>query len=783
MLLNVKISSSRHYPIVKPKNIMRHFRTTGNELPYYKRVFVTNKCISNSEFYYRVTALICLITFVFFFVTDVYSESHNLQIRAYRTYESIEIDGDLNESDWQKADVINKFTQIEPNEGEVSSEPMDVRILYDNNNIYFGFRCYDSDISQLVANERRRDARDIHDNDNVFLLLDTYNDKRSGFFFRANALGAIQDRVITNNGDTLNDDWDAVVACQSKIHDTSWTTELRIPFNQLRFKESDPMKWGINVGRELIRNREESIWAPVPASYGGLAKYRTTNLAELVGLEGIVPSRSIEILPYILPGMTQEYDEQASVETTQRFKLGFDAKYGVTSNLIADLTYNTDFAQVESDQEQVNLTRFSLFFPEKRPFFLEGAGLFDFGIPRQSFRSPPPMLLFYSRQIGLYEGNAVPIIFGTKATGKVGGYGVGLIHVRTDEFYDASEDDDPIDIPRTNYSVIRLTRDGPAGSRFGMIAVNKADSRDYNRAGGFDFELRPNDRLDIRGMFARTFSPDMSGRNNAWYIGTRWRNDLLRVSTSYTDIDEDFDPEVGYVRDEGIRQIRGDVRIAPRPNRYGIRELWSGPEVNYIFNQENEIERWNISYSHWTSFATDDSIMFFLRREFERLDEDFEVREDIFIPIGDYEFGVFGGRFSTSDSRILSITTGFETGEYYNGDLRKYYFDTSLKPTTRISVSLDYEFNRVLLPDDSFDVNLFSGRLNYSFSTKLFAKLYAQWNTEKDQILTNFLINYIYRPGSDFYFVYNQTYDTDKTTKRVLQDSTVVAKVTFWWNP
>lgn len=292
----------------------------------------TYQIYSNSKFFYKLAIFLCLISFVFILVTEVYSASHNLKIRAYRIYESIEIDGDLNEPDWQEADVINKFVQIEPNEGEVSSEPMEVRILYDNNNIYFGFICYDSDISQLVANEMRRDARDIHENDNVFLLLDTYNDKRSGFFFRTNALGAIQDRVITNNGDTLNDDWDAVVACQSKIHDTFWTAELRIPFNQLRFEESDPMKWGINVGRELIRKREESIWAPVPASYGGLAKYRTTNLAELVGLEGIVPSRSIEILPYILPGMTQEYDEQASVETTQRFKLGFDAKYGITSN-------------------------------------------------------------------------------------------------------------------------------------------------------------------------------------------------------------------------------------------------------------------------------------------------------------------------------------------------------------------------------------------------------------------------------------------------------------------
>ncbi len=731
----------------------------------------------------KITAFLFIVTISFLFVFHVNSESDVHQIKAYRTFESIEIDGELNEPDWQKAQVINQFVQIQPHEGESSTEPFEVRILYDNDNIYFGFTCYDSQISKLVANEMRRDARDIHENDNVFLLLDTYNDKRSGFFFRTNALGAIQDRVITNNGDTLNDDWDAVVACQSKIHDTSWTSEMSIPFSQLRFKESDPMSWGINVGRELIRNHEESIWAPVPASYGGLAKYRTTNLGTLVGLEGITPSRSFEILPYVLPGMTQEYNEEAIVETTRRFKLGFDAKYGITSNLIADLTYNTDFAQVEADQERVNLTRFNLFFPEKRPFFLEGAGLFDFGIPRQSFRRPPPMLLFYSRRIGLFEGNAIPIVFGAKTTGKVGSYGVGLINVLTDNFYHEPEDDDTIDIPRTNYSVIRITKDGVAGSRFGMIAVNKDEFGNYNRAGGVDFEFRPNDSLDIRGMWARTFSPDMTGKNNAWYVGTKWRNKLIRANASFTDIDDDFDPAVGYVRDEGIRQIRADVRLAPRPNKYGIREIWSGPEVNYVLNQQNEIERWNVSYSHWTSFATGDSVMFFLKHEFERLDEVFEVRDDIFIPVADHNFGVFGGRFSTSDSRIISITTGFEIGEYYNGKLRKYNVDGAIKPNGRISINLNYQSNRVLLPNDSFDANLFSGRFNYSFSTKLFAKLYAQWNTETEQILTNFLINYIYRPGSDFYFVINQIYDTDKTTKSVLQDSTVVAKITFWWNP
>ena len=374
----------------------------------------------SSPKYQRITIPLFLILLLNTVVTNVRAESHDHQVKAYRTYQSIEIDGDLTEEDWKHAEPIDEFVQIEPYEGEISSESMEVRVLYDNENIYFGFTCFDSDISQLVANEMRRDSRDLHDNDTVFLILDTYNDRRSGFFFRMNALGAIQDRAVTNSGDTFNSDWDAVVECKSKINDTYWTSELSIPFSQLRFEKSDPIIWGMNTGRELARNQEEVIWVPVPASYGGRAKYRTSNLGSLVGLSGIAPSRNLEVLPYILPGVTQINGNDAGLKTEGKFKIGVDAKYGITSNLTADITYNTDFAQVEADEEQVNLTRFSLFFPEKRPFFLEGAGLFDFGVPRTSFRRPPPMLLFYSRRIGLAEGNAIPIIFGGKRAAKWG---------------------------------------------------------------------------------------------------------------------------------------------------------------------------------------------------------------------------------------------------------------------------------------------------------------------------------------------------------------------------
>ena len=748
--------------------------------------------LSSSLKFQRIMVPLFLILLLNAVGANGHAESHDYQIKAHRTYESIEIDGDLTEDDWKHAESIDEFVQIEPYEGEISSQPMEVRILYDTENIYFGFTCFDSEISKLVANEMRRDSRDLHENDTVFLILDTYDDKRSGFFFRMNALGAIQDRAVTNSGDTLNRDWDAVVECKSKINDTYWTSELSIPFSQLRFKQSDQIVWGMNTGRELARNQEEVIWVPVPASYGGMAKYRTANLGRLVGISDVAPSRNLEVLPYILPGVTQINENDAGLETDGKLKMGVDVKYGITSNLTADVTYNTDFAQVEADEEQVNLTRFSLFFPEKRPFFLEGAGLFDFGIPRSSYRRPPPMLLFYSRRIGLAEGNAIPIIFGGKASGKVGSYGVGFLNVLTDEFHDANTEDDPLDVPRTNYSVMRITKDIASGSRIGMIAVNKDEIGDYNRAGGFDFEYRPNDSMDVRGMWSRTFEPGLSGQNNAWYLGSNWRSNRLRLEGSYTDIAEGFNPAVGYVRRTGIRHFRGEARWVPMPQRFGIRQIWTGPEVNYILNHNNELEEWDISYTNWFEFDSGDYILFNGKRTFERLNDVFDFRDGVEIPIGDYSSNSYHVRLSSSDSRPISTTLGGGIEDFYNGEVRRAYIQTTLKPNGHLSLSAQYQFNQVVdLPEMYFTdgqprpvyVNLFRGRVDYSFTTGLFAKLFAQWNTDANVMSTNFLINYIYRSGSDFYFVFNQTYDTNGTTRSRLLDSTVVAKMTYWWNP
>jgi hypothetical protein len=717
-------------------------------------------------------------------IVNAQSEPMQPRTSAYRIFQNIKVDGNLDEPPWQNAQPINRLFQIQPNQGEPMTQATEVRILYDDKKLYLGFTCFDSEIEKLVANEMRRDGSGqdgLRENDHVSILLDTYNDRRNGFYFRVNPLGAKEDIALINSGESRNQAWDAIWTCRTKINADHWTAEISIPFSQLRFSKSEEMTWGLNLGRSLMRNQEDATWAPLSKAHGFFARYRTDVIGNLVGLKGITPPRNLELLPYFLPGLNHTEEGK---KTEGVLGYGLDLKYGITSNLTADLTYKTDFAQVEADQEQVNLTRFSLFFPEKRPFFLEGAGLFDFGIPRTSFRRPPPLLLFYSRRIGLEEGRAIPILTGGKITGKMGPYGVGMLNVLTNEFHDETDPDDIVDVPHTNYSVLRLTRDLFSGSRIGLIGINKQDGDAYNRAGGFDFSYRPADNFDVRGLWAYTSDSDEAdGSDNAWYVGSTWRNDLFRVGGSYTDIGEDFNPEVGYIRRKGMRQIRSDMRFTPWPRKFGIRRIWTGPEFDLVLNRDGDLETRSIRYSNWFELERGGRLQFGVRQTAEHLEEDFEIRDGVIIPIDEYSFTSARVGIQTDESKMLAAEFDVDFGQFYNGNRRGFDIGATFKPSGRFALESEYEFNRVNLPgEEPFNVNVFGGRFAYSFSTQLFAKLFAQWNSNDNVVSTNFLLNYIYRPGSDFYLVFNQIYDGNGGGVN-LDESTLVGKLTYWWNP
>ena len=731
---------------------------------------------------------------------DAQIERELPRMSAYRISEEIRIDGVLDEPIWQNVEPIRQLYQIQPDQGDPATEQSEIRILYDDKKLYFGFVFFDSEMDKIVANDMRRDSSGLRSNDYGFLLLDTYNDRRNAVFFRFTPVGGMEDTAVSNSGGSLNRSWDIVWECRCRINEDNWTVEIAIPFSQLRFEQSDVMNWGLNFGREIARKREIAAWNEAPKTYGGLAKYRTAYFGTLEGIEGISPSRHLELLPYLLPGASYTPGIDGSEEGVDLdvkygevqihrgdafafLKGGLDLKYGVTPNLTADLTFNTDFAQVEADQEQVNLTRFSLFFPEQRPFFLEGASIFDVGIPRPSFRRPPPLLLFYSRRIGLAKGHAIPILGGGKMTGKIGPYGIGILNVLTNAFKDDEFQigQPPADEPRTNYSVIRVNRDILKGSTIGGIFINKQDADTYNRTAGLDFSYRPTREINIDGLWSRTFEADMLGNSNAFFIGGDWRTNLFRLNSSYTDIGEDFNPEVGYIQRRDVRHFRGGGSYTPWPGKLGIREIQIGPEIDLVLSQENELETQEITFDIQFEFETGDDIGFEVKNTTEHLDVGFYLQGER-IPADDYNFTSFQTSFRTSSSRMISGQLQVEFGEFYSGTRRGFSIDATARPNAKLSIEPFIELNRITLPDEEFDANAFGGRISYSFSTTLFTKLFTQWSTDADVLSANFLVNYIYRPGSDFYLVFDQNYDTRDGGIKLL-GWTVVGKMTYWWHP
>ena len=774
-----KLLKMRHVPMIT------HFTTD----------FQLRQCMRNVKF--SLFLWMCVL-----FVPrgmNAQTERELPRMSAHRISEEIKIDGILDEPIWQSVEPIRQLYQIQPDQGEPATQPSEVRMLYDDKKLYFGFIFFDSDIDKLVANDMRRDSPGLRSNDYGFLLLDTYNDRRNAVFFRFTPVGGMEDTAVSNSGGSLNQSWDIVWECRCRINEDNWTAEIAIPFNQLRFERSDMINWGLNFGREIARNQEIAAWNEAPKTYGGLAKYRTAYFGTLEGLEGISPSRHLELLPYILPGAS--YGAKSYTTDTRLFALesvfeaGLDLKYGVTPNLTADLTFNTDFAQVEADQEQVNLTRFSLFFPEQRPFFLEGASTFDVGIPRPSFRRPPPLLLFYSRRIGLAKGHAIPILGGGKMTGKIGPYAIGVLNVLTNTLKEDEFDigEPRVDEPRTNYSVVRVNRDILKGSTVGGIFVNKQDAEAYNRTAGLDFSYRPTREINIQGLWARTFEADDSDfsaasfgsqttpKSNAFFIGGDWRTNLFRLNGSYTDIGEDFNPEVGFVQRTDVRRFRGDASYTPWPGKFGIREIQIGPEIDLVLTQASELETQEITFDTQFEFETGDDIGFQVKNTTENLYRNFRI-QGVNIPVDDYNFTWFQTSIRTSSRRMIAGELRVEFGEFYSGTRRGFSIDAIARPTTRLSIEPFVEFNRITLPGEEFDANAFGGRIGYSFSTTLFTKFFAQWSTDRDVISTNVLVNYIYRPGSDFYLVFDQNYDTPDGGAELL-DWTVVGKMTYWWNP
>ena len=683
-------------------------------------------------------------------------------IEVLRIESDIVIDGELDEPEWQRAQPADNFIQQEPIMGNPGSERTEVRLLYNDTTLYVGIYCFDSAGAEgIIVTNVRRDVSPF-EGDYFGVLLDTFDDDRNAFVFGTNPRGAKRDGQMAGNGESSNFDWDAVWHVKSKITDQGWQAEMAIPFRTLRFREGEEQVWGLNLTRKIRRKNEDAHWAPIPRPF----RINRVSLAgELTGLSGVRQGRNLYIKPYIsLPVVRRQQDDVDFLPEP-----GLDLKYGVTPGLTLDLTVNTDFAQVEADQQQINLTRFSLFFPEKREFFLENAAIFEFGkSAREWGASGRDVIAFFTRRIGIDQGQLIPILGGARFSGTAGKYRVGLLSMQADDFETT---------PSTNFSVARVRRDILESSSFGGIFINKqAGGGQFNRTFGMDANLKFN-ALNISSFFLKTDTGGVNGEDMAGDFSVSWIDQLWDVRTEFTSIQDNFNPEVGFVPRRGIRKSRGALTYKPRPGERipWIREFRPAVAIDYITNQDNGLETRTLEAGLATELQDTGLLRLGVESNFERLDEPFFIRPGQSIPVGDHQFEEFSASYSSDKSRMFSGGLRGSTGSFWDGDRNTYGVDFRFQANYKFRADVSWTHNDIDLPSGAFTTDLVSTRLSYSFSTDLFLNALIQYNSTLQEISSNIRFNFIYKPLSDFFLVYNER----RSSTGEVRERALIAKLTY----
>ena len=694
-------------------------------------------------------------------------------VGAVRITQPITVDGRLDEPEWGLGVPAENFTQRVPDTGQPESEITRAWFLYDDENLYGGVRALDSDAGNLVVNDLTEDYN-FQSSDAVSIVIDSLRDFRSGFLFTTNPAGARADYQIIDGA--FNVDWDGVWDVGVTRNADGWIAEFRIPFKTLRFTMAESQVWGLNVSRRILRRSEESYWAPIPFRYN-ISRVQLNGTLE--DLEGIRPGRNLKIKPFVTGGFTQSrrpgavsgLDPDAALAADADFDGGVDAKYSLTPSLTLDATYRTDFAQVEVDQQQVNLTRFNLFFPEKREFFLENQGIFAFGQGTNSFGQGGNLVPFFSRRIGLSgNGTPVPIVGGARVTGKVGRYDVGVLNMQT-----ASHDG----AASNNYVVGRVKRNLLTNSWIGALVTNRdsAIAGDYNRVYGPDAHFQFFERLEFDSFLLISDTPGREGRNQARQFQTAWRDDELTIVAAYNAIETNFNPEMGFVRRDDNTHYNGEFAWHPiLENNQTIQNLNFRTSLDYYQNgTTGEIETRAENLTIGIVFQNTSAMDFTVTNTFDRLLEPFDIRrqrvapdgsierEAVTVPSGDYSYLDYAVGFSMDPSRKLSGGGGIGWGEFWNGRRTTLVGSAVWKPNFHLSVDLSYEHNRIELPQEHFTTDLLATRFTYAFTSRAFLNAFVQYNADTHQVSSNVRFHLIHRPLSDLYIVYNDLRDARGT--------------------
>jgi hypothetical protein len=687
--------------------------------------------------------------------------SYPNKFEAKKIVTSITLDGNLNETVWESAKKISNFTQREQNENEPATERTEIAILFDDNNLYIGVWAYDSEAEKITAQKMKRDFHWSSD-DNIEIIISTFNDKRNGYLFVTNPNGAMADVLVTDEGAGFNKSWNGIWDVSTQITNEGWFAEFEIPFSTFKFPKTEKQIWGINFERNIRRKREQIMWQ------GWSRDYDVESLSqagELLGLKNIAAEKKIELKPFISGGIENEEDENWD----KRLKVGLDANYLVTPTLKANLTINTDFSQVEFDRAQINLTRFSLFFPERREFFLEGKNIFELNVGR--------IITFYSRQIGIEAGEEIPIYGGIRLLGKTNNTHIGVMSMQT-----APKDI----IETTNYSVIRIKQDILEQSNVGFIVTWKNSKGHYNYVYGteanyFTSKIFGDKNLRFGGSITQSFTKNGMNNNTFGYnVYLSYPNDFIEYDLSVTSIEANYNPEIGFVRRKDYILYSTELQFNPRPDFISwIQQIEIKPlDVNYyVTKSTNEMETLNMEFRPLgIEFTSGDFVEFNIQRYFDRLDDDFEIFDDVNIPQGKYWDTRYEVQFNSFSGRPFFIAGAASLGGFYTGTRAESSIMSRWNINRHMNISLDWTVNNLSFPEGDFTTHEAGGRIEYSFNPKLYTSIYGQWNNEDDEILLNYRVNWIPKIGSYFYFVVNQSFSTSGGNLK-LASTTILGKL------
>ncbi len=688
---------------------------------------------------------------------------------AVRLSEPLRLDGVLEEGVYDLIRPMSGFTQSVPDAGEPSNERTEVWVFFDDRDLYVSARCWETQPDRMVANEMRRDHNNIIQNDNIAFGFDTLYDRRSGIAFQTTPLGARLDAQFAFQG-SQNYDWNPLWNVKVARFEGGWSVEAVLPFKSLRYRQGREQLWGFNARRFSRWRNEVSFLNPVPAAFGLGGVYQPQMYAPLVGLEAPVSGQLLEIKPYVISTLTTDRTVTPTVDGDLSADYGLDVKYGVTRNATADFTYNTDFAQVEADDQQINLTRFSLFFPEKRDFFLENQGVFTFG----GGDGDTP-LLFYSRRIGLSGGSPVPIQTGGRLTGLVGGLNVGAITIRT-------EDEPTTGTPATNFSVLRLRRDVLRRSTVGLLATHRSSGVSQSAGNivvGIDTRLAFYDNLLVNAYWARSVTEGRTEDDQSYRLHLNYSGDRYGVRAERLTIGSQFTPEVGFVRRGDMRKTNGQFRFSPRTKAHPVvRQFSYAADISTFENGGGVLETRQASLSFGMALHNSDKFDLSYTDSHEFLPRPFTISPGIVLPVDSYDFSTTRVSYEFGRQRAASGTVAYEHGPFYSGDRkaltvsagRAYlppYF--SIEPTVTL--------NQVNLKEGAFATTLVGSRLTFTMTPMTFVSTLLQYNSSSRALSANVRLRWEYILGSELFVVFNEQRETGMSRSPSLTNRSFIVKV------